>query len=175
MYEATFMIVISFHIFIFSSRGIELNYHDQKIHRTPTHDIREHWTAISTLLGLVSSVYRNGTYVMNIRCTFHTYPYNGYVTLRQRLKPGSHNVQSHPLVDPNKILPLPLNIKLGVMKNFVKAMDGEGNVLAFLQEKFPRISMEKLKTGIFDGTQIKEIMKDPMFDEAPSEAEVSAW
>ena len=37
----------------------ELNNHDQKIRRTPTHDIREHWTAVSTLLGLISSVYRN--------------------------------------------------------------------------------------------------------------------
>ena len=37
----------------------ELNYHDQKIRRTPTHDTREHWTAVLTLLGLISSVYRN--------------------------------------------------------------------------------------------------------------------
>ena len=37
----------------------ELNYHDQKIHRKPTHNIREHWTAVSTWLGLISSVYRN--------------------------------------------------------------------------------------------------------------------
>ena len=36
-----------------------MSYYDKKIRRTPTHDIREHWTAISTLLGLVSSVYRN--------------------------------------------------------------------------------------------------------------------
>ena len=37
----------------------ELNYNDQKIRRTPTHDIREHWTAVSTLLGFIDSVYRN--------------------------------------------------------------------------------------------------------------------
>ena len=30
-----------------------------EIHRTPTHDIREHWIAVSTLLGLISSVYPN--------------------------------------------------------------------------------------------------------------------
>ena len=40
-------------------KACELNYNDQKIRRTPTHDIREHWTAVSTLLGLISSVYRN--------------------------------------------------------------------------------------------------------------------
>ena len=34
--------------------------------------------------------------------------------------------------------------------------------------------MEKLKVGIFDGPQIRELMKDPMFDEALSEAELPA-
>ena len=37
----------------------ELNYHDQKIPRTPTHDIGEHWTAVSTLLDFISNGYRN--------------------------------------------------------------------------------------------------------------------
>ena len=68
---------------------------------------------------------------------------------------GSCNVQSHPLVELNKILLPPLHIKLGVMKNFVKVMDREGS-------KFPWISMEKL-------------MKDPMFDEALSKVELSTW
>ena len=27
--------------------------------------------------------------------------------------------------------------------------------------------MQKLKAGIFDGPQIRELIKDPMFDEAP--------
>ena len=42
-----------------SLRYCELNYHDQKIRRTPTHDKRKHWTAVSTLSRLISSVYRN--------------------------------------------------------------------------------------------------------------------
>ena len=33
----------------------ELNYHDRKIRRTLTHDIRKHWIAVSTLC-LISSV-----------------------------------------------------------------------------------------------------------------------
>ena len=82
------------------------------------------------------------------------------LSLRQGLKPGSHNVQSHPLVEPNKILLPPLHIKLGVMKNFFKAIDRESCGFAFLQ-KFPRINMK--------------IFKDPMFDEALREAELSTW
>ena len=41
--------------------------------------------------------------------------------LRQRLKPGSHKIQSHPLIEPNKVLLLSLHIKLRVMKNLGKA------------------------------------------------------
>ena len=36
-----------------------MNYHDQKIRRTLTHDIRKQWTAVSILLSLISSVYRD--------------------------------------------------------------------------------------------------------------------
>ena len=92
--------------------------------------------------------------------------------LKQGLNPGLHNIQSHPLIEPHKILFLPLHIKLGVMKNFVKAMDREGNRFVFLL-KFWRISMEKLKAGIFGGPQIKELMKDQVFDEALIKAELS--
>ena len=35
----------------------ELNYHDQKIQQTLACNIRKHWTAVSTLLGIISSVY----------------------------------------------------------------------------------------------------------------------
>ena len=42
---------------------------------------------------------------------------------------------------------------------------------AFLQ-KFPRINMEKLKAGIFDGLQIREHMN---FDKALNEVELSVW
>ena len=37
----------------------ELNYHDQKIRRTLTQVIRKHWTTVSTLLSLISSIYRD--------------------------------------------------------------------------------------------------------------------
>ena len=47
--------------FFLLSRGtiLWLNYHDLKIQWMPTHDIRKHWTAVSTLLGLISSAYRD--------------------------------------------------------------------------------------------------------------------
>ena len=45
--------------FLLSTKFVyrELNYHDQKIQRTLVRDIWKHWTAVSTLLSLISSVY----------------------------------------------------------------------------------------------------------------------
>ena len=94
---------------------------------------------------------------------------------RQGLKPGSHNVLSHPLVEPSKILLPPLHIKLGLMKNFVKALDTKDREFAFLHQKFQQKSMEKIKAGIFDGPQIRELIKDTSFDDALNPAELSAW
>ena len=87
----------------------------------------------------------------------------------------SHNVQSSPLFETNKILLPPLHIKLGLMKNFVKEMDRDGRGFTFLQQKFPQISLEKLKAGIFDWPQTRELLKDSMFNDALSAAQLSAW
>ena len=61
------------------------------------------------------------------------------------------------------------------MKNFVKALDREGRGFAFLHQKFQQKSMEKFKAGIFDGPQIRELIKDTSFNDALNPAELSAW
>jgi hypothetical protein len=45
-------------------------------------------------------------------------------------------------------------MKLGLMKNFVKAMDQTGSVFKYLVEKLPWLSEAKIKEGIFVGPQI---------------------
>ena len=60
-----------------------------------------------------------------------------------------------------------------MVENFVKAMDGEGSRFTFLQGKFPWICMDKLKAGIIDGPQIRELMYDVVSDETLSNAELS--
>ncbi|KAF2356785.1 hypothetical protein FHG87_012459 [Trinorchestia longiramus] len=94
---------------------------------------------------------------------------------RQGLKPGTHNVVSHPLVELSKILLPPLHIKLGLMKNFIKALDREGGGFAFLYQKFQRKGIEKIKAGISDGPQIRELIKDTSFDDALKPLELPAW
>ena len=59
------------------------------------------------------------------------------------------------------------------MKNFVKSMNKEGSEFAFLKETFPRISIQKLKAGIFYSPRRRELIKDPIFDETLSKAELS--
>ena len=95
--------------------------------------------------------------------------------LRQGLEPGLHNEKSPLLAEPSKILLPPLHIKLGLMNNFVKEMDRKIKGFTFLQQKFPPVSLKKLKAGIFDGPQIRELMKDSTFDDALSATELSAW
>ena len=54
-------------------------------------------------------------------------------------------------------------------------MTREGNGFAFPQEKFTFLQEKKLKAGIFDGPQIRELMKDPLFDKVLSKAEMFVW
>ncbi|GFX99063.1 uncharacterized protein TNCV_4810131 [Trichonephila clavipes] len=54
--------------------------------------------------------------------------------IRKDLIPGVKNVERQSLVDPKKILFAPLHIKLGLMKQFVKALDKEGECFKYLCE-----------------------------------------
>ena len=94
---------------------------------------------------------------------------------RDEFLSGSKNVKAHPLVAPAKILPLPLHIKLGCMKNFVKAMDKDGKGFRCLQDKFQNLSEAKLQAGIFTGPQIREWLKDGDFKKSLSVKELQAW
>ncbi|XP_066463509.1 uncharacterized protein [Eleutherodactylus coqui] len=96
--------------------------------------------------------------------------------LRTEYEPGVSSVHHTPLVDPRKIFLPPLHIKLGLMKNFVKAMGKpESAGFQFLVEKFPKISAAKLKEGIFVGPQIREVMKDDRFEQSLNPDEKDAW
>ena len=59
------------------------------------------------------------------------------------------NVENQPLVEPSKSLLPSIHLKLGLVKNSVKAMNQEEPAFTYLREKFPRLSGAKLKEGIF--------------------------
>ena len=82
---------------------------------------------------------------------------------RPGYSPGQHNVKSELLVSAQNVLLPPLHIKLGLMKNFVKALDKDGKAFQYLCTKFPKISDAKIKEGIFVGPQIREVLRGTEF------------
>ena len=61
------------------------------------------------------------------------------------------------------------------MKQYTKALDFEGSCFRYLCQVFPGLSMEKLKAGIFDGPQIRQLIRDPEFEESMNTLELEAW
>ena len=95
--------------------------------------------------------------------------------VRSDLIPGSLNVLAPPLVERSKIVFPPLHIKLGIMKQFVKALEKDGDCFKYICRKFPGLSIEKLKAGVFDGPQIRKLMDDAKFFNFMNPTELSAW
>lgn len=62
---------------------------------------------------------------------------------------GKFNVKSPALVPSHKIILPPLHVKLGIFKNFVKALDKESFAFAHLIEAFPKLSNAKIKEGTY--------------------------
>jgi hypothetical protein len=65
-----------------------------------------------------------------------------------------HNVIHKALVPREKILVRPLQIKLQLLKQFVKALDPNSAALHNIRKMFPHLSDAKVKGGIFTGLQI---------------------
>ena len=75
-----------------------------------------------------------------------------YWTIRENSAPEEKCVRNQPLVDKVKILLSPLFVKLGLMKNFVKAMEKQGKDFEYWREKFQIFRVAKLKGDIFIGS-----------------------
>ena len=73
------------------------------------------------------------------------------------LEVGKLNIINHPLKHHEKIVFSPLFIKLGLRKQFVKALNKENDYFKYLCESFPGLSEEKVKAGIFDEAQMRKI------------------
>ena len=85
------------------------------------------------------------------------------------------NSISVPLVPRNKIIILPLHIKLRLMKQFLKTLPVDGCCFNCICNFFPGMSNKKLKAGVFDSPQIRKIMRDPGFVESITVVKFAAW
>lgn len=68
--------------------------------------------------------------------------------LREEIRLRRQNIIEIPLVPIEKVLLPPLHIKLGIVKNFLKALNPDGNAFNELRRIFPRLSGMKIKEGM---------------------------
>ena len=69
----------------------------------------------------------------------------------------------------------PLLLKLGVFKNFVKALKNNAGEMKYLEKKFPKISNAQIKEDNFVGTQMRELLNDDKFSGTLNAKELEAW
>ena len=94
---------------------------------------------------------------------------------RETLEKGDANVNEEPLIDRYRVLLPPLHIKLGLMKQFVKALNQTNKSYIYIKSKFPGLSDAKIKAGVFNGPQIRNLMQDEKFANCLNGEEKTAW
>ena len=94
---------------------------------------------------------------------------------RKDLTPGSHNVLNSSLIERSKILLPPLHIKLGLAKQFVKALKPTSRAFCHIRQMFPSTSEVKVKSGIIVGPQIRRMLASEELEEQMSDLERNAW
>ncbi|XP_066447548.1 uncharacterized protein [Eleutherodactylus coqui] len=95
--------------------------------------------------------------------------------LRMEFLAGQKNGKWEPLVDTTKVLMPPLHIKLGLMKQFVKALDTDSAAFKHLEDLFPKLSEAKIKAGVFIGPQVKKLIKCTEFQKKLTRNENATW
>ena len=126
------------------------------------------------LLGLQGRYTKHSCFLClwNIRAEGEHYEKIHWLTLEE-LTPGMYNVIREPFISWEKVLLSPLHIKLGLVKQFVKALDFEGEVFQEIHSMFSRLSEAKIKGGIFVVSQIITIFfffwKGSTFSDAGSD------
>lgn len=105
--------------------------------------------------------------------------YTNYGWLRrEHHEIGQLSVENEPLIPKDRVLMPPLHIKLGLFKNFVKALEKDSAAFEFLANMFPAISEGKIREGIFVGPNIRSLMKTKnsvKFMETLKSHEQMAW
>ena len=94
---------------------------------------------------------------------------------RTEMIPETLNILHEPLVERDRIILPPLHIKLGLIKQFVKALPHEGECFKYICRVFPQLTTEKLKAGIFDGPQVRQLLKDSNLQKHMDRKQKAAW
>lgn len=95
--------------------------------------------------------------------------------VRSELTPGTHNVLNNALVQREKILLPSLHIKLGLVKQFIKALSPQSEAFKHVRLMFPKLSEAKVKGGIFIGPQIRLMLASEELENKMASVEKNAW
>jgi hypothetical protein len=60
------------------------------------------------------------------------------------------------------------------MKEFVRALDRSGPCYRYPTQKFPSLSEAKVKDGVFDGSQIRQLIRGSTFTNSVNDLELQA-
>ena len=93
----------------------------------------------------------------------------------QRKSGHEQNAINEGLVSRDKIISSLLHIKSGLMKHFVEALNKEVECFKYICKSFPRLSAEKLEAGVFDGPDIRKLIKDSDFVNSMDDLEKHTW
>jgi hypothetical protein len=88
---------------------------------------------------------------------------------------SSKNIAHPSLVAPSKVILPPLHIKLGVMKQFVKALNKGGHCFKYMCQKYTALTEANLKEGIYTGPDFRKLMPDATFESTVNATEHTAW
>ena len=95
--------------------------------------------------------------------------------IHKTLKAGTPNIVHDPIVSREKVVFLSLHIKLGLIKQFMKALDSDGECFQHIVSAFPKLLFDKIKTGVFDRPQIRTLVRDEKFFNKINDKERAAW
>ena len=87
-------------------------------------------------------------------------------SMQQNIKTNQNinrNIIHKSLVGRDLIILSPLPIKLGLIKQLFQACGKDGGCFGYISKTFPGFSREKLNAGIFNGTQILNLVLNQTF------------
>lgn len=88
---------------------------------------------------------------------------------------GELGVKGKQLIDQKKILFAPLHIKLGLFTQFITCLPKDGQAIKHLKDKFPKITESKIENGVLDGSKIRKIFSDKIFQTRLDKPQLDAW
>ena len=95
--------------------------------------------------------------------------------IHETLEAGTPNIVHDPIVNRDKVVFPPLHIKLDKAVLYMKALDSNGECSQHIVSAFHKLLFDKIKAGVFNGPQIRTLVRDEEFVNKINDKERAAW